>query len=189
MEIFGQFIQNATELKPFIMGIIVSVSIGMALTLPIRSAALYIVTGLSGIAGGAATAGCCAQMVGFAVMSFHENRWSGLISQGIGTSMIQMLNILKNPLIWIPPILTSAITGPLSTCIFRLENIPISSGIGTCGLVGPLGTIAVMPNGGINMWIGILLICLVLPALLTWIFGLIFRRLNLIHKGDLTLQQ
>lgn len=189
MDAFGRFIRNATEMKPFIMGIIVSVSVGIALTLPISSAALCIVIGLSGIAGGAATAGCCAQMVGFAVMSFHENRWGGLISQGIGTSMIQMPNILKNPLIWIPPILTSAITGPLSTCVFRLENIPISSGMGTCGLVGPFGIIAAMPNGGINMWIGILLICFVLPALLTWIFGLIFRKLNLIHKGDLTLQQ
>lgn len=189
MDTFGRFIRNATEMKPFIMGIIVSVSVGIALTLPISSAALCIVIGLSGIAGGAATAGCCAQMVGFAVMSFHENRWGGLISQGIGTSMIQMPNILKNPLIWIPPILTSAITGPLSTCVFRLENIPISSGMGTCGLVGPFGIIAAMPNGGINMWIGILLICFVLPALLTWIFGLIFRKLNLIHKGDLTLQQ
>ena len=113
MEAFGRFIENATELRPFLMGIIVSVSVGMALTLPISSAALCIAIGLSGIAAGAATAGCCAQMVGFAVMSFKENHWGGLISQGIGTSMLQMPNIIKNPLTWIPPTLAAAITGPI----------------------------------------------------------------------------
>ena len=187
MTAFGDFIMYATNLHPFAMGIIVSVSIGMALTLPISSAAICLMIGLSGIAGGAATAGCCAQMVGFAVMSFKENRWGGLISQGIGTSMLQMPNILRHPLTWIPPILTSAITGPLATCVFHLENVPIGSGMGTCGLVGPLGVISAMPDGGSQMWWGILLICFVLPAVLTWLFGQLFRKLNWIKDGDLLL--
>ena len=187
MTAFGEFIIYATYMHPFAMGIIVSVSIGMALTLPISSAAICLMIGLSGIAGGAATAGCCAQMVGFAVMSFKENRWGGLISQGLGTSMLQMPNILRHPLTWIPPILTSAITGPLATCVFHLENVPIGSGMGTCGLVGPLGVISAMPYGGAKMWWGILLICFILPAVLTWLFGQIFRKLNWIKEGDLLL--
>ena len=185
MEAFGRFIENATELRPFIMGVIVSVSVGMALTLPISSAALCIAIGLSGIAAGAATAGCCAQMVGFAVMSFKENRWGGLVSQGIGTSMLQMPNIIKNPLTWMPPTLAAAITGPIATCVFQLENVPIGAGMGTCGLVGPFGIITAMPDGGTKMWLGILLVCFVMPALLTWTFGEIFRKLNWIKEGDL----
>ncbi|MBO5848210.1 MAG: PTS sugar transporter subunit IIC [Bacteroidales bacterium] len=185
MEAFGRFIENATELRPFLMGIIVSVSVGMALTLPISSAALCIAIGLSGIAAGAATAGCCAQMVGFAVMSFKENRWGGLISQGLGTSMLQMPNIIKNPLTWIPPTLAAAITGPISTCLFQLENVPIGAGMGTCGLVGPFGIITAMPEGGTKMWLGILLVCFILPAILTWIFGEIFRKMKWIKERDL----
>ena len=188
MEAFGRFIENATELRPFIMGIVVSVSVGMALTLPISSAALCIAIGLSGIAAGAATAGCCAQMVGFAVMSFKENRWGGLVSQGIGTSMLQMPNIIKNPLTWIPPTLTAAITGPIATCVFQLENVPIGAGMGTCGLVGPFGIITAMPDGGTKMWLGILLVCFILPAILTWVFGEIFRKLNWIKEGDLKIE-
>ena len=188
MEAFGKFIENATELRPFLMGIIVSVSVGMALTLPISSAALCIAIGLSGIAAGAATAGCCAQMVGFAVMSFKENRWGGLVSQGIGTSMLQMPNIIKNPLTWIPPTLAAAITGPVATCVFQLENVPIGAGMGTCGLVGPFGIITAMPDGGTKMWLGILLVCFILPAILTWIFGEIFRKLNWIKEGDLLIR-
>ena len=188
METFGKFIENATELRPFLMGIIVSVSVGMALTLPISSAALCIAIGLSGIAAGAATAGCCAQMVGFAVMSFKENRWGGLVSQGIGTSMLQMPNIIKNPLTWIPPTLAAAITGPVATCVFQLENVPIGAGMGTCGLVGPFGIITAMPDGGTKMWLGILLVCFILPAILTWIFGEIFRKLNWIKEGDLKIE-
>ena len=188
MEAFGRFIENATELRPFLMGIIVSVSVGMALTLPISSAALCIAIGLSGRAAGAATAGCCAQMVGFAVMSFKENKWGGLISQGIGTSMLQMPNIIKNPLTWIPPTLAAAITGPISTCVFQLENVPIGAGMGTCGLVGPFGIITAMPEGGTKMWLGILLICFVLPAILTWIFGEIFRKMGWIKEGDLLIR-
>ena len=188
MEAFGRFIENATELRPFIMGIIVSVSVGMALTLPISSAALCIAIGLSGIAAGAATAGCCAQMVGFAVMSFKENRWGGLVSQGLGTSMLQMPNIIKNPLTWIPPTLAAAITGPVATCVFQLENVPIGAGMGTCGLVGPFGIITAMPDGGTKMWLGILLVCFVLPAILTWILGEIFRKLNWIKEHDLLIR-
>ena len=126
-------------------------------------------------------------MVGFAVMSFKENSWGGLISQGIGTSMLQMPNIIKHPLIWLPPTLTSGITGPLATCVFHLENVPIGSGMGTCGLVGPLGIISAMPDGGANMWWGILLVCFVLPAVLTSLIGLLFRKLNWIKDGDLSL--
>ncbi len=186
MTALGVFIENAMLMQPFIMGIIVSVVIGMILTLPISSAAICLAIGLGGLAGGAATAGCCAQMVGFAVMSFKENRWGGLVAQGIGTSMLQMPNIVKRPQIWIPPVLTSAITGPLSTCVFHLENIPIGSGMGTCGLVGPIGIYTAMPESA-NMWTGMLLVCFILPALLTWIFGEVQRKIGWIRNGDLTI--
>ena len=187
MTMFGNLVKTATEMQPFFMGILVSGLIGVALTLPISSAAICIMLSLDGIAGGAATAGCCAQMIGFAVMSFKENGWGGLLAQGLGTSMLQMANIVKNPKIWLPPILASMVTGPIATCIFRLENIPAGSGMGTCGLVGPIGVITAMPNGGANMWTGILLVCLVLPAILTYVFGEIFRKIGWIKKGDLKL--
>ena len=188
MTALGVFIENATEMQPLLMGIVVSVVIGAVLTLPISSAAICLAIGLGGIAGGAATAGCCAQMIGFAVLSFKENRWGGLLAQGLGTSMLQMGNIVKNPRIWIPPTLAAAITGPLSTCVFHLENIPIGSGMGTCGLVGPIGIYTAMPEGGLNMWIGMLLICFVLPALLSWLFGLIMRKIGWIKEGDLKIE-
>ena len=139
----GAIIMWATEQQPFIMGILVSIVVGVALTLPISSAAICASLGLVGLAGGAALAGCCANMVGFAVMSFRENRWGGLISQGLGTSMLQMGNIVRNPKIWIPAIVTSAITGPIATCVFRLQmNGPaVASGMGTCGMVGPIAFI------------------------------------------------
>ncbi len=187
MTVLGAFIQHATVMQPFIMGVVVSVVIGMVLTLPISSAAICLAIGLGGLAGGAATAGCCAQMVGFAVMSFRENSWGGLIAQGLGTSMLQMPNIVRRPPIWIPPILASAITGPLSTCVFHLENVPIGSGMGTCGLVGPIGIYTAMPDGGSNMWWGMLMVCFILPALLTWLFGLVLRRMKWIREGDMKL--
>ena len=187
MNFFGTLVKTATEMQPFFMGILVSALIGIALTLPISSAAICIMLTLDGIAGGAATAGCCAQMIGFEVMSFKENGWGGLLAQGLGTSMLQVPNIVKNPKIWLPPILTSMITGPLSTCIFRLENIPAGSGMGTCGLVGPIGVLTAMPDGGAMMWMGILLLCFVLPAILTYIFGEIFRKMGWIKDGDLKL--
>ncbi len=185
--LFGNMVKTATEMQPFFMGILVSALIGIALTLPISSAAICIMLSLDGIAGGAATAGCCAQMVGFAVLSFRENGWGGLFAQGLGTSMLQMGNIVKNPRIWIAPTLASMVTGPISTLVFRLENIPAGSGMGTCGLVGPIGIYTAMPEGGLNMWLGILLICFLLPAVLTLAFGSVLRRTGWIKEGDLKL--
>ena len=202
---FGLVIDNATKLQPFWMGIAVSVLVGIALTLPISSAAICSVLGLTGLAGGAAVAGCCAQMVGFAVMSFKENRWGGLVSQGLGTSMLQMPNIVKNPRIWIPPTLASAISGPIATCVFGLEmnGAPINSGMGTCGLCGQIGVwtgwlapseealargaAAIVPTG--FDWLGLILICFVLPAILSWVFCQILRKTGWIREGDLTLPQ
>lgn len=194
----GKLIMWATELHPFMMGILVSVIVGIALTLPISSAAICAALSLTGLAGGAAVAGCCAQMVGFAVMSFKENKFGGLISQGIGTSMLQMGNIVKNPKIWIAPILTSAITGPLATCVFKLQmnGEAISSGMGTCGLVGQIGVytgwlndIAAGAKDAITSmdWIGLVLISFVLPAILTLIFGEISRKIGWIKENDLKL--
>ena len=184
---FGAFINHATELQPLWMGMIVSASVGIALTLPISSAALCVMIEISGLAAGAATAGCCAQMVGFAVMSFRENGWNGLVSQGLGTSMLQMSNILKNPRIWIPTIVTSLITGPVSTLLFRLENIKEGAGMGTCGLVGPLGILTAMPDGGAKMWIGLILVCFILPAVLTPVFSKLLEKIGWIRPGDLKL--
>ena len=197
----GSVIMWATDLQPFLMGIVVSVVIGIALTLPISSAAICAALGLTGLAGGAAVAGCCAQMVGFAVMSFKENKWGGLISQGIGTSMLQMGNIVKNPRIWIPPIVTSAITGPIATCIFHLQmNDPasaVASGMGTCGLVGQIGVyagwvadVAAGTKASITAmdWIGLILISFVLPAVLTPLIAMPLRKAGWIKDGDMKLQ-
>ncbi len=186
MNAFGNLVKTATEMQPFFMGILVSALIGIALTLPISSAAICIMLSLDGLAGGAATAGCCAQMIGFAVLSFSENGVGGLLAQGLGTSMLQMGNIVKNPRTWIPPTLASMVTGPIATCIFHMENIPAGSGMGTCGLVGPIGVYTAM-DGSPAMWLAILLVCFVLPAVLTWIFGEILRRLHWINPGDLKL--
>ena len=195
----GQLIMWATELQPFLMGIVVSVLVGIFLTLPISSAAICHALSLTGLAGGAAVAGCCAQMVGFAVLSFRENRWGGLVSQGLGTSMLQMGNIVRNPRIWLPAILTSAVTGPIATCLFHLEmNGPaISSGMGTCGLVGPIGVYTGWVEdiaaglrtsiGGMD-WLGLVLICFVLPGVLTWLLGIPCRKAGWIKEGDLKLE-
>ena len=189
----GNFIMWATELQPFWMGIIVSVTVGIALTLPISSAAICAGLGLTGLAGGAALAGCCANMVGFAVMSFRENKWGGLLAQGVGTSMLQMGNIVKNPKIWIAPILTSAITGPVATCIFKMEmNGPaVSSGMGTCGLVGQIGVYTGWVESGnaitASDWTGLILVSFVLPALICWVLGLVGRRIGWIGENDLKL--
>lgn len=194
----GKAIMWATTQQPFIMGIVVSVLVGMALTLPISSAAICAALSLTGLAGGAAVAGCCANMIGFAVMSFRENRWGGLVSQGIGTSMLQMSNIVKNPLIWIPPILTSAITGPVATCIFKMEmnGAAVASGMGTCGLVGQIGVysgwvndIASGAKAAITPmdWAGLALICFVLPAVISTVICEIMRKAGLIKKDDLKL--
>ena len=194
----GSVIMWATELQPFFMGIIVSVLVGIALTLPISSAAICAALGLTGLAGGAAVAGCCAQMVGFAVMSYKENGIGGLVSQGLGTSMLQMANIIRNPRTWIPPIVASAITGPLATCVFRMQNNgpAVASGMGTCGLVGQIGvytgwvndTAAGLKAGiGAMDWTGMVLICFVLPALISWAVCELERKAGWIKENDLKL--
>ena len=200
---FGIVIDNATKLQPFWMGIAVSVLVGIALTLPISSAAICSVLGLTGLAGGAAVAGCCAQMVGFAVMSFKENRWGGLVSQGFGTSMLQMPNIVRNPRVWIAPTLASAITGPIATCVFKLEmnGAPINSGMGTCGLCGPIGVwtgwlapsedaiaqgAEAISATGFD-WLGLVLVAIVLPAILAPAINMVCRRLGWVKDGDLKL--
>ena len=194
----GSVIMWATEQAPLVMGILVSVIVGVALTLPISSAAICAALGLTGLAGGAAVAGCCAQMVGFAVMSYKENGVGGLVSQGLGTSMLQMGNIIKNPRIWIAPTLASAITGPLATCLFHFEmnGAAVSSGMGTCGLVGQIGVytgwvndIAAGTKAAITPmdWAAMALICFVLPAVLSVLFCEIERKLGWIKEGDLKL--
>ena len=195
----GRIIMWATELQPFLMGIFVSVVVGIALTLPISSAAICAALNLTGLAGGAAVAGCCAQMVGFAFMSYRENKVGGLVSQGLGTSMLQMGNIVKKPIIWLPPIITSAITGPIATFIFkmRMDGAAIASGMGTCGLVGQIGVytgwmnrIADGTKAAVTAmdWAGLVLICFVLPAVITVIIGELFRKFGLIQEGDLKLE-
>ena len=194
----GTIIMWATEQQPFLMGIVVSVVVGIALTLPISSAAICAALSLTGLAGGAAVAGCCAQMVGFACMSFKENRWGGLVAQGIGTSMLQMGNIVRNPLIWIPSIVASAITGPIATCIFKMKmnGAAISSGMGTCGFVGPIGVysgwvadVAAGTKEAITAfdWTGMALICFILPAIISVVVCEIMRKGGAIKENDLKL--
>ena len=194
----GTLIMWATEQAPLVMGVLVSVIVGVALTLPISSAAICAALGLTGLAGGAAVAGCCAQMIGFAVMSYRENGVGGLVSQGLGTSMLQMGNIIKNPRIWIAPTLASAITGPLATCVFHFEmnGAAVSSGMGTCGLVGQIGVytgwvndIAAGTKAAITPmdWAAMVLLCFVLPAVLSVVFCEIERKLGWIKDGDLKL--
>jgi uncharacterized membrane protein len=194
----GSFIMWATELQPFFMGILVAVVVGLALTLPISSAAICAALGLTGLAGGAALAGCCAQMVGFAAMSFKENGVGGLISQGVGTSMLQMPNIVRNPKVWIPAIVTSAITGPIATCIFKLQmnGAPVNSGMGTCGFCGQIGVWTGWVNDVANGakaaitafdWLGLIMISFVLPAIICPLIGMVCRKLGWIKDGDLKL--
>ena len=194
----GDIIMWATELQPFLMGILVSLVVGVALTLPISSAAICAALSLTGLAGGAALAGCCAQMIGFAVMSFPENKWGGLISQGIGTSMLQMGNIVRNPRIWIAPCVTSMITGPIATCIFRLQmnGAAVSSGMGTCGLVGQIGVYTGWVNDVANGakaaitaadWIGLILVSFILPAVICPLVNMFCRKMGWVKDGDMTL--
>lgn len=220
----GKLIMLTTELHPFVMGIFVSVVVGIALTLPISSAAICAALGLTGLAGGAAVAGCCAQMIGFAILSFKENRWGGLLSQGLGTSMLQMPNIIKNPKVWIAPIAASAVTGPIATCVFgmTMNGAAVSSGMGTCGLVGQIGVItgwfnpsqqavnwavhkaekagiaadqiaqitqeSLAINPGFVQWFGLLLVCFILPGVICWGLGKLFRQIGWINDGDLALE-
>lgn len=185
----GNMINIATELQPFLMGIVISVIMGVALTLPISSAALSIILGLSGLPAGAATIGCSTQMIGFAVASFRENKWDGLFAQGIGTSMLQVPNIVRNPLIWVPPTLASAILGPLSTVVFKMENNPAGGGMGTSGLVGQIMTWQTMAGtrgSGVLMF-EIILLHFVLPAILTFVISEFMRKKGYIKFGDMKL--
>ncbi|MGF1688160.1 PTS sugar transporter subunit IIC [Photobacterium japonica] len=190
MTSLGDVIMYATQLHPFWMGMVVAVLMGMALTLPISSAAIAIMLSLNGLAAGAATVGCCVQMVGFAVMSFRENRWAGLVAQGLGTSMLQMPNILKNRKIWLPTIITSAILGPVSTVVFAMENTPLGAGMGTSGLVGQIQTFVALDAAGwstSSMYTAMLMMHFVLPALLTLFFAEMMRKAGWIKPGDLVL--
>lgn len=185
----GNIIMIATEQQPFIMGIVVSVIVGIVLTLPISSAALCMMLSLSGLAGGAATIGCCCQMIGFAVISFRDNGFEGLVAQGLGTSMLQMPNIVRNPKIAIPPTLDSAILGPLATVVFKMTNIPIGAGMGTCGLVGQIATFTSMPEVPFfNLLFLIILLHILLPALVSYIIYIPLRKINWIKEGDLKLE-
>ncbi|KUO49727.1 MAG: PTS sugar transporter subunit IID [Desulfitibacter sp. BRH_c19] len=186
MTSLGVLIMKATELQPIPMGVFVSVLMGMALTLPISSAALAIMLDLGGIAAGAATVGCAAQMVGFAVASFRENGWGGIVSQGLGTSMLQIPNIVKNPLIWIPPTIAGAIIGPLATTLFRMENVAAGAGMGTSGLVGQFGTLDAMGFSSVVLFkIGLL--HFVLPIVLTLAISELMRKKGWIKSGDMKL--
>lgn len=190
MNWLGEFINFATTMHPFLMGIIISVVVGIILTLPISSAAICASIGISGIAGGAALAGCCAQMVGFAVASFRDNKWGGVVSQGLGTSMLQMPNIVKKPVIWLPATLAAAITGPLATIVFQLECSKVSAGMGTCGMVGPIGCFSDMSASGTldaKAWIGMAVVCIIAPAVLSLIFSEIMRKLGWIKPDDMKL--
>lgn len=190
MQTFGAMVVYATELQPFAMGVLVSTIVGIALTLPISSAALCMMIGLGGLAGGAATVGCSAQMVGFAVMSFKENGWGGLVAQGLGTSMLQIGNIVKNWKIWIPPTIAGAVLGPVSTMLFKFHNIPIASGMGTSGFVGQFGTVTAMSNlgvTGIKVYFGIFLLHFLLPAIITLLVAKVMRNKGWIKDGDLKL--
>ena len=190
MQTFGAMIVYATELQPFAMGVLVSTIVGIALTLPISSAALCMMIGLGGLAGGAATVGCSAQMIGFAVMSFKENGWGGLVAQGLGTSMLQIGNIVKNWKIWIPPTVAGAVLGPVSTMLFKFHNIPIASGMGTSGFVGQFGTVTAMSNlgvTGIKVYLGIFLLHFLLPAIITLLVAKVMRKKGWIKDGDLKL--
>lgn len=190
MSTLGALVNWGTEQQPFIMGIVVAVLMGMFLTLPISSAAIGVILNLSGLAAGAATVGCCCNMVGFAVASYRENKVSGLVAQGIGTSMLQMPNIVRHPLIWVPAILSSAVLGPVATMVFQMENSAIGSGMGTAGLVGQIATWQTMigSESGEIVMLKILLIQIILPAILTLGISEGMRRAKWIRFGDMKLE-
>jgi uncharacterized membrane protein len=185
----GSLINEATTLNPFLMGVVVSVMVGCILTLPISSAAICIMLGLDGLAAGAATAGCCAQMIGFAVISYSDNGVGGLISQGLGTSMLQIGNIVRKPIIWLAPTLTSAILGPVSTVWLQLSNNAVGAGMGTAGLVGPLATYATM-SGDMNttlLVVEIIGLYFVAPAIISLAIDYAMRRAGWVQAGDMKL--
>ena len=183
MKWIGELIMWATNLQPIPMGILVAVLMGLALTAPISSAAIAVMLDLSGLAAGAATVGCCAQMIGFGVSSYRENKWGGLIAQGIGTSMLQVPNIVRNPLILIPPTLAGAVLGPIATTVAHMTNNPGGAGMGTSGLVGQFGTVAVMGTGA-SVFIWMALLHFILPAALTLVFSEFMRKKGWIKFGD-----
>lgn len=186
MTMIGNFIVKATEMQPFFMGIIIAVSVGVALTLPISSAAICMMLSLSGLAAGAATVGCCCQMVGFAVISFRDNGIEGLFAQGLGTSMFQVPNTIKNPWIWVPPTLASAILGPVSTMVLKMKNIPLGAGMGTSGLVGQIGTFQAMAGENFtSLFIKVIIIQIILPAILSFVIYEFMRKKNFIKDGDM----
>ena len=188
----GSVINQATTLSPFLMGITVSVLVGCALTLPISSVAICVMLGIDGLAAGAATAGCCAQMIGFAVISFRDNGVGGLLSQGLGTSMLQIGNIIRKPVIWIAPTLTAAILGPVSTVIFKMTNNALGAGMGTSGLVGPLATFATMSEAGAATGILVIkIVCLhfIAPALICLLIHWGMKKIGWVKNGDMKLQQ
>ena len=190
MTAIGQVVCLFTEEQPFLMGVVVSVVMGMVLTLPISSAALGIMLGLGGITAGAATVGCCAQMMGFAVSSYRENKMGGLIAQGLGTSMLQVPNIFRKPVIWLPPTLAAAVLGPISTCWLRMTNNAVGSGMGTSGLVGPIMGYQTMTADGVSPLMTLLQIVLmyfVAPAALSLLFSEILRKIGWIKSGDMKL--
>ena len=190
----GGLVMWATDLQPFLMGVVVAVVVGAALTLPISSAAICAALGLTGLAGGAALAGCCAQMVGYAAASFADNGWGGVVSQGLGTSMLQVPNIFKKPVTWVPALVASAVTGPVATVAFGLQQngAAIASGMGTCGLVGPIGLYTGWVAGGIvpgpREWLAMALVCLVIPAVVAWVTAFALRRAGLISEGDMKVE-
>lgn len=188
MQALGNFINTASTYQPILSAIIISVVVGIVLTMPLSSAALCSMIGITGLAGGAATIGCCCQMVGFAIQSYRDNKISGVVSVGIGTSMLQFSNCLKNPIIWIPTILSSAILGPIGVCLFGIvNNTSILCGMGTCGLTGLFGAYDAMivSSSPFKVIMILILICVVAPAILTWIFDFILRKFNLIKEKDL----
>lgn len=191
MSWLGSLINWGTEQAPFIMGIVVSVLMGMILTLPISSAALGIILGLSGLASGAATVGCCANMVGFAVASYKDNRMNGLLAQGLGTSMLQIGNIVKKPIIWLPAIITSAVLGPVSTMVFKMVNNPTGSGMGTAGLVGQINAFQAMIEAGVDPAVAIaeiLIMHFIAPAILSYAIANFMRKKGWIKTGDMKLE-
>ena len=187
----GAVIERATQLNPFVMGVVVSVMVGCVLTLPISSAALCISIGISGLAAGAATVGCCAQMIGFAVISFKDNGFGGLISQGLGTSMLQVGNIARKPIIWLAPTLAAAVLGPVSTVWLKMTNSAAGAGMGTSGLVGPIGCWDTMQatTDHTTLLIEILVLYFVAPAVLSLIFHYVMKRLGWVKDGDLALRK
>ena len=199
----GRMVMLATDLQPFLMGIIVSAAMGIILTLPISSAAICAALGLVGLAGGAATAGCCAHMVGFAVASFRENGVNGLTAQGLGTSMLQVPNLMRKPILWMPAVVASIVNGPIATCVFKMKmnGAPISSGMGTSGLVGPIGVITgwfspsenALAMGetayapGVFDWVGLVIIAIIIPAVVAWLTSEFMRKKGMIVGDDFKL--